>query len=160
MMGDEMAVRSGGMYGNPESNYTLATPSSMSSWRGYAGTATSFVKAGLNLYANRQAYKAQSKQLAMDYASIQEEKTYNLRNYEQYISDTLANNKMSFYASGLDINSGTPANVLESNKVAMTEDWQMMRRNYNRQLASIENQQKANKRTHLVNQASAILSVF
>ena len=160
MMGDEMAVRSGGMYGNPESSYTLATPSSMSSWRGYAGTATSFVKAGLNLYANRQAYKAQQKQLAMDYAAIQEEKTYNLRNYSQYIADTLANNKMSFYASGLDINSGTPANVLESNRVAMTEDWQMMKSNYNRQLAGIERQQKANRRNFIASNASAILSVF
>lgn len=160
MMGDDMAVRSGGMYGNPESQYTLAQPSSGGSWANYGSAFGRIVKTGLNLYANRETYKARSKQLAMDYAAVQEEKNYNLRNYSQYIADTLANNKMSFYASGLDINSGTPANVLESNRVAMTEDWQMMKKNYNRELARIESQQKANKRTYLINQASAILSVF
>lgn len=159
-MGDEMAIRSGGMYGNPESQYTKAMPSSGGSWQSYGSAFGSFAKMGLNLYGNREAYKATSKQLAMDYAAIQEEKNYNLRNYSQQIADTLASNKMSFYASGLDINSGTPSSVLESNRLAMTEDWQMMKKNYDRQLASIANQQKANKRTHLINQASAILGVF
>lgn len=160
MMGDDMAVRSGGMYGNPSSQYTLAQPSSGGSWANYSSVFGSFVKTGLNLYANQKAYEARSNQLAMDYATMQEEKNYNLRNYSQYIADTLANNKMSFYASGLDINSGTPANVLESNRVAMTEDWQMMKKNYNRQLAGIEAQRKANNRTHVVNQMSTILSTF
>lgn len=160
MMGDDMAVRSGGMYGNPSSQYTLAQPSSGGSWANYGSVFGSFVKTGLNLYANQKAYEARSNQLAMDYAAVQEEKNYNLRNYSQYIADTLANNKMSFYASGLDINSGTPANVLESNRVAMTEDWQMMKKNYNRQLAGIEAQRKANNRTHVVNQMSTILSTF
>ena len=160
MMGDDMAVRSGGMYGNPESQYTLAQPSSGGSWANYGSAFGSFIKMGLNLYANRKAYNARSEQLASDYAAIQEEMNYNLRNYSQNIADTLAANKMSFYSSGLDLSSGTVGNVLESNKVAMTEDWQIMKKNYNRQLAGIEREQKANKRSHLINQASTILSVF
>ncbi len=159
-MGDEMAIRSGGMYGNPESSYTLAKPSSGGSWQGYAGAVGSVAKLGLNLYANRQAYKATSQQLAMDYNAVQQEKEYNLKNYAQRIADTLAGNKMSFYASGVDINAGTPANVLESNRAAMTEDWQIMKSNYNRQLAGIELQQQANKKSYRVKQFASVLSVF
>lgn len=160
MMGDEMAVRSGGMYGNPESQYTIAQPSSGGSWANYGSAFGSFAKMGLNLYANRTAYKARSEQLASDYAAIQREKEYNLKNYSQNIADTLAANKISFYSSGLDLSSGMVQNVLESNKVAMTEDWQMMKSNYNRQLAGIERQQKANRRNFIASNASAILSVF
>lgn len=160
MMGDEMAIRSGGMYGNPESQYTLAQPSSSGSWASYGSAFGSFAKMGLNLYSNREAYKAKSEQLASDYAAIQQEKEYNLKNYSQNIADTLAANKISFYSSGLDLSSGMVQNVLESNKSAMTEDWQMMKNNYNRQLSGIKKQQKANERNFVIDQASAILSVF
>lgn len=159
MMGDDMAIRSGGMYGNPESSYTLAKPVSWTGWAGGLQTAGSVLKAGASMFGSLMAYGAQQKQTEMDLQTLQKEKLYNLKNFQQTIADTFAKNKASFYASGLDF-SGTALSVARENRRALTEDMRMMEYNYNMQERSLREQQKANKRNLYTNIASSVLSVF
>lgn len=160
MMGDDMAIRSGGMYGNPESKYTLATPVSRgSSWAGGLQTAGSVLKAGAGIFGSVMQYGAERKQSEMDLRTLQMEKLYNLKNFQQTIADTFAQNKASFYASGLDF-TGTALSVARENKRALTEDMRMMEYNYNMKEKSIRESQKASERNLWGNIASSVLSIF
>ena len=159
MMGDDMAIRSGGMYGNPESAYTIAKPTTGTSWAGGLQTAGSVLKAGAGMFGSLMAYGAQQKQTEMDLQTLQKEKLYNLKNFQQTIADTFAMNKASFYASGLDF-TGTALSVARENKRALTEDMRMMEYNYDMQERSLREKQKANKRNLYTNIASSVLSVF
>lgn len=159
MMGDDMAIRSGGMYGNPESAYTIAKPTAGTSWAGGLQTAGSVLKAGAGMFGSLMAYGAQQKQTEMDLQTLQKEKLYNLKNFQQTIADTFAMNKASFYASGLDF-TGTALSVARENKRALTEDMRMMEYNYDMQERSLREKQKANKRNLYTNIASSVLSVF
>ena len=78
MMGDEMAVRSGGMYGNPESFFTNAMPSSS-----FDDTGTVFRGMGsvLNMWGNSVKHKAEMKQLRNNQRLLELEKQYNLENF-------------------------------------------------------------------------------
>lgn len=159
MMGDDMAIRSGGMYGNPESKYTLANPNVGSSWAGGLQTVGSVFKAGAGMFGSLLSYGAQQKQTEMDLQTLQKEKLYNLKNFEQTIADTFAKNKASFYASGLDF-TGTALSVARENRRALTEDMRMMEYNYEMQERSLREKQKANKRNLYSNIAGSVLSVF
>lgn len=159
MMGDDMAIRSGGMYGNPESQYTLAQPTSSFSWGSALQTGGSVLKAGVGMASAIMNYGATAKQLSMDLQSLAKEREYNVANYKQNIADTFAKNKASFYASGLDF-SGTAKSVAEENRRAMTEDLRMMEYNYDMRKKSLKQQQKANERNLYTGIASSVLSVF
>lgn len=141
-MGDDMAIRSGGMYGNPESAYTLAKPvagAAMASGIKMAGAA---ISAGAGMIGGIIGYNAQMKQIQTNLQVLQQEKQYNLKNYKQAIADTFAQNKASFYASGLDF-TGTALSVARENKRAMTEDMRMMEYNYDMQKKSLNQQRRA-----------------
>ena len=159
MMGDDMAIRSGGMYGNPESNYTLAKPVSSTGWGSSLQTYGSVLKAGAGMFSSLMSYGAQQKQTEMDLQTLQKEKLYNLKNFQQTIADTFAKNKASFYASGLDF-TGTALSVARENRRALTEDMRMMEYNYEMQERSLREKQKANKRNLYSNIAGSVLSVF
>lgn len=158
MMGDEMAVRSGGIYGNPASSYTLAQPSSMIS--GIGGVVSGIAKAGVGMYSALQGYKYAQKQAALNLESLRKEREYNVKNYEQNMADILATNKMSFYTSGLDLSSRTVTGMMETNRAALQEDLDMMKYNYDVQERSIQNQMKANKRKLVGDMVSSVVSIF
>jgi len=161
MMGDDMAIRSGGMYGNPESRYTLARPTSGS--MGFGGGVSMVGKAtkmGFGIASAFGNYWADESQIASDLATLRREKAYNIKNFEQSIADTMARNKMSFYSSGLDIKSGTAQDVMISNRQALQEDLGMMEHNYNIQERSLKEKQKALRGNLIGNIASSVLSVF
>ena len=166
MMGDDMAIRSGGMYGNPESSYTRAMPSSGVSVSGFHPVSR-FVKAGINANLQWNAVNAQYvsdfNQAQLNLQALRKERDYNLENYQQYISDTLAKNKMSFYASGLDL-SGTAMDVTMANKAALEKDMGVMNYNYNVKEKTIQNEIKAIKEKHKAGQrqvlADFVTSIF
>lgn len=160
MMGDEMAVRSGGMYGNPESSYTLATPSSSGSWVSSAASYGKVLKAGVGMYSALQGYKYAQKQASLNLESLRKEREYNIKNYEQNMADILATNKMSFYTSGLDLSSRTVTGMMETNRAALQEDLDMMKYNYDVEERSIQNQMKANKRKLVGDMVSSVVSIF
>lgn len=140
-MGDEMAVRSGGMYGNPESNYTLATPSSGFSG---AGTVVSSMGKLANMWGTAVAHKAEQRQLRNNQRLLELEKQYNLENFQQKIADTVAENKMSFYSSGLDI-AGSAQDVITSNRQALEKDMGVMQRNYDVQIENLQAKKRAKR---------------
>lgn len=157
MVGDDMAILSGGMYGNPESDYTLATP--VSKWdmlRGQAGTIGGVVAKGAKMFGALQSYGAAQKQNEIDTQTLMRERDYNIKNYEQFIADQLASNKISFYASGLDYKTGTARSVIESNRAASTEDLNVMKYNYDMKLKSLKEQRKANETNLYTDMISAI----
>lgn len=88
----------------------------------------------------REQAKAQISQINNNIAALMEEKVYNTQNYQQFIADQLASNKMSFYASGLDYSSGTAKDVIMANKAASTADMNMMIRNYDTQIKNLKTQ--------------------
>lgn len=141
MMGDEMAVRSGGMYGNPESQYTLATPSS---GFGGAGTVVSSMGKLANMWGTSVAHKAEMRQLRNNQRLLELEKQYNLENFQQKIADTVAENKMSFYSSGLDI-AGSAQDVITSNRQALEKDMGVMQRNYDVQIENLQAKKRAKR---------------
>lgn len=159
MMGDDMAIRSGGMYGNPESKYTIATPSEPNSWMSNASTYGGLLKAGAGMYSAMQNYKYQQKQAELNLESLRKERAYNVENFKQNMADTLAKNKMSFYASGLDM-SGSAMAVTMSNQAAMRDELNMMEYNYDIQEKNIKNSMKAAKRNLIGGIVGSVASVF
>jgi hypothetical protein len=159
MMGDDMAIRSGGMYGRPESKYTVATPSQPSSWMDSASTYGKLFKAGAGMYSALQNYKYSQKQAELNLEALQKERLYNVANFKQQMADTLAQNKMSFYASGLDY-TGTAMSVTMSNQTALQDELNMMEYNYDIQEKNIKNSQKAAKRQLYGNVISSVASLF
>lgn len=160
MMGDDMAIRSGGMYGNPASNYTLAKVGFSGSGNGLSWLGKAF-KIGAGLMGNYASAKSERNQLTMDLEKLREEKEYNLKNFQQTIADTFAMNKASFYASGLDF-TGTALSVARENKRALTQDMRIMEQNYKAQEATIMNKREA-ARTRgniLTNAVSSVMSIF
>lgn len=160
MMGDEMAVRSGGMYGNPESQYTLARPSSGFDYGQAFSAAGQIASAGGGIGSAIM----KGRQISSNIGSLIAEKNYNIKNYEQRIADTLASNKMSFYASGLDTNSGTPVDVMEQNRLAMEEDLARMAGDYIEKEKNLKRAKRAS-RLDVISQvgqmgASAAMLVF
>lgn len=141
MMGDDMAVRSGGMYGNPESSFTNAMPSSR-----FGGAGTVFDSMGklLNMWGTAVAYKAERKQSKERQRMLELEKKYNLENFQQKIADTVAENKMSFYSSGLDI-AGSAQDVITSNRQALEKDMGIMELNYDTAIANEKARRKASR---------------
>lgn len=88
----------------------------------------------------REQAKAQIDQVNNNIAALMREKSYNVQNYQQFIADQLASNKMSFYASGLDYSSGTARDVIMANKAASTADMNMMVQNYDTQIKNLKTQ--------------------
>lgn len=162
-MGDDMAIRSGGMYGNPESAYTLAKPVS-GGFRSGAGAGFGFfgrsLKAITGIAAANDKYEAEKDQIEADLYSLRKEKEYNLKNFQQTIADRFAQNKMSFYSSGLDLSSGSAQDVIENNRLALQEDMQQMAFNYNMQEWSLKEKQKALRGNLIGDIASSVLSIF
>lgn len=159
MMGDDMAIRSGGMYGNPESKYTIATPSEPKSWMSNASTYGGLLKAGAGMYSAITSYGAEMKQAHLNLESLRKERAYNVENFKQNMADTLAKNKMSFYASGLDM-SGTAMAVTMGNQSAMQDELNMMEYNYDIQEKNIKNSMKAAKRNLIGGIVGSVASVF
>ena len=155
-----MAIRSGGMYGNPESKYTLAKPTTSTSWAGGASFMGGIVKAGFNVAGAITRNWAEREQISKDLSNLRKEKEYNLKNFQQTIADTFAQNKMSFYSSGLDLSSGSVQDVIENNKYALQEDMQQMAYNYNMQERSLKEKQKALRGNLISDIASSVLSIF
>ena len=165
MMGDEMAIRSGGMYGNPESQYTFAQPSSGGT-SGFGGggfspiaVAGKLFNIGQNIAAINSQYATEELQANLNLQALKEEREYNVKNFEQYMADTLASNKMSFYSSGLDISSGSAQDVMLNNQRALNEDLVRMTHNYDIQERNIREGMKASKSKRTAESASAIASV-
>lgn len=159
MVSDDIAIRSGGMYGNPESPYTIAMPSNSSSWMSNASTYGKVFKAGASMYSSLQNYKYKQKQAELNLEALQKERLYNVANFKQSMADTLAQNKMSFYASGLDF-TGTALSVTRANQAALKEDLDMMEYNYDIQERNIRNSQKAAKRQLTGDIISSVASIF
>ena len=140
---------SGGMYGNPDLIGSATDPMQVMSATNQipvpiSGLAT-VVGKGFEMFGNLQAYKAKQKQNEIDTQTLMRERDYNIKNYEQFIADQLASNKISFYASGLDYKTGTARSVIESNRAASTEDMNVMKYNYDMKLKSLKEQRKANE---------------
>lgn len=154
MMGDEMAIRSGGMYGNPESQYTLAQPSGNI---GVAGKVASGMGSLLNMWGTSVKHKAEQRQLRENQRLLEFEKQYNLENFQQKIADTVAENKMSFYSSGLDI-AGSAQDVITSNRRALEKDMGVMQRNYDVQIENLQRQRKAKRIGFGIEQASNVVN--
>lgn len=154
-----MAVRSGGMYGRPESKYTVATPSAPSSWMNNASTYGSVFKAGAGMYSSMVNYKYQQKQSELNLEALQKERQYNIANFKQHMADIFASNKMSFYASGLDY-TGTAMAVTMGNQDALRDELKMMEYNYATQEQNIRNSQKAAKRQLIGNVIGSVASIF
>jgi len=151
MMGDEMAVRSGGMYGNPESSYTRATPSSSFDYGQAFTSAGQIIQSGAGL----GSAIVQKDQINANIGALRFERQYNVDKYKQLMADTLASNKMSFYSSGLDFKSGTAMDVIQNNQRAMEEDLGMMEWNYVQQEKNLKKAKKANR----LNIASSIFQM-
>lgn len=161
MMGDDMAIRSGGMYGNPESAYTIARPVSFTQASGGGITSvTRFAKMGLNIGAAYGEYLANTMQIDKDLRALRREKEYNVKNFQQKMADTLASNKMSFYASGLDIKSGTAQDVMISNREALQEDLEMLTYNYGVQEEALKRRRRDLKSKLALDVGSSVLSMF
>ena len=97
-----MAIRSGGMYGRPESQYTLAIPNNTKRGGSAVMPMAKIMQAGFNVAASFGDYWATENQISRDLNALRKEREYNVKNYKQSIADTIAMNKMSFYSSGLD----------------------------------------------------------
>lgn len=155
MVGDDMAILSGGMYGNPESAYTKAMPVS---WSDKVMSGVSFggnvVSTGLKFYNKYLGYKAVDEQIGADLHALEVEKAYNVKNYKQQIADTLASNKISFYSSGLDINTGTARNVIESNRTAGLENLAQIEARYNTQIQNLKDKRNANEKAKIAGMMS------
>lgn len=162
MMGDDMAVRSGGMYGNPESQYTMARPSSSGSSPTFSPYQMfgKMVRAGIGMDAAVVQSGYEINQANLNLEALRKEREYNIENFEQNMADVLASNKMSFYASGLDLSSGTAANVMAANQGAMQKDLSMMAYNYDIQERNIKNAKKASKDRFKSNIISSVASIF
>lgn len=158
MMGDDMAIRSGGMYGRPESKYTVATPVSNNATPVF-DKGVGILKEGLNMYSKSRQYEYVRKQSKLDLEALYKERDYNIANFKQQMADTLASNKMSFYASGLDYKTGTPANVLKTNYSALQNDLEMMKYNYATKERNIRNEMEAANRRHFGDMASSAISI-
>lgn len=141
MMGDDMAIRSGGMYGRPESQYTLAMPAS--SYTSPYSSVLNWGKTVADIYSASREERNIRKQANLDWQALQMERAYNVANFKQKMADTLAQNKMSFYASGLDYKSGSARDVIQSNQTALGNDLAMMEYNYDVQERNIQNRRTA-----------------
>lgn len=163
MIGDDMAVLSGGMYGASESDYTRAIPSFISQAGKnaiYAGAGAKILGRGVGLFGIATSARAENKQYNANIRALQEEKRYNVANYEQYIADMIASNKMSFYSSGLDYNTGTARDVIENNRQAATADMNRMIKNYDTQIKSLKQQRDAAAISGVASFASTALTSF
>lgn len=165
MMGDDMAIRSGGMYGNPESAYTIARPIVNSTGFGGSGMGAGLswvakgAKISMGLVGAGLQYNAEMSQITRDLETLRKEREYNLTNFKQRIADTFAMNKASFYASGLDF-TGTALSVARENKRALTKDMRMMQYNYQAQEESLKEKESAARHNRIANIASSILGAF
>lgn len=159
-MGDDMAIRSGGMYGRPESQYTIAMPSSSGSWMSNASTYGGVLKAGFSMFSSLQNYKYEQKQANLNLEALRKEREYNVANFKQSMADTLAQNKMSFYASGLDYSTGTAQSVIMGNQSALRDELNMMEYNYAMKEKSLKNSKKASERNLVSNMIGSALSIF
>lgn len=155
-----MAIRSGGMYGRPESQYTIAMPSSSGSWMSSASTYGSVLKAGFGMFSSLQNYKYEQKQANLNLEALRKEREYNVANFKQSMADTLAQNKMSFYASGLDYSTGTAQSVIMGNQSALRDELNMMEYNYAMKEKSLKNSKKASERNLMSNMIGSALSIF
>ena len=145
-----MYGKSGGMYGNPSLIGSATDPMQVMSASnqiptGNLGLVAGIVGTGAKMFGALQGYKAKQKQNEIDYQTLMRERDYNIKNYEQFIADQLASNKISFYASGLDYKTGSARAVIESNRAASTEDMNVMKYNYDMKLKSLKEQRKANE---------------
>jgi flagellar biosynthesis/type III secretory pathway protein FliH len=140
MMGDDMVIRSGGMYGE----YTSATPSNRGLFSS-GGFAIPVSKIFKGISAGVKWGYAQD-QLSNDLRALKKEREYNVKNFQQMMADTLAKNKMSFYASGLEHGYGTAFDVTESNQRALKDEFNMMIYNYQMREKNIHNAEKAANR--------------
>ena len=150
-----MAILSGGMYGNPESQYTRAMPIGLSD-KIMSGVSIggNILNAGLSFYKKGLGYKAIDEQIGADLLALEVEKAYNVKNYKQSIADTLASNKISFYSSGLDINTGTARSVIESNRSAGIDDMQQMINMYDTKIKNLKDQRNANEKAKIAGMLS------
>ena len=104
-------------------------------------------------------YKYEQKQARLNLESLRKERDYNVANFKQQMADTLASNKTSFYASGLDM-SGTAMAVTMGNQSALRDELNMMEYNYAIQEKNIKNSMKASKRNLIGNVVGSVASVF
>ena len=144
MMGDDMAIRSGGMYGDPASSYTIARP--VANTQGLGGGITPiarFAKMGLNIGAAYGDYIANTMQIDKDLRALRREKEYNVKNFEQKMADTLASNIMSFYA-----------------RDALQEDLGMLTYNYGVQEEALKRRRRDLKSKLALDVGSSVLSMF
>lgn len=160
MMGDDIAIRSGGMYGNPESKYTLATPTSNFGGVSAFSSALKFGRFALDAYSASKESQFAQKQGRLDLEALYKERDYNVANFKQQMADTLASNKMSFYASGLDYRYGTAQNVIKSNQTALQNDLEIMKYNYDIQERNIKNNMKAASRRAFGKVASSWINMM
>lgn len=114
----------------------------------------------LDQYGALSRNSAEGKQLGLNLKSLMDEKRYNLENFQQRIADTIASNKMSFYSSGLDINSGTAASVMRSNENALLADYGMMERDYETKEKSLRIKMRENERAFDMIPVQSFLSIF
>lgn len=156
-----MYGKSGGVYGNPDLIGSATDPMQVMSAGNQIpsfnfGGLSSVIKTGAKMFGTLQSYGATQKQNEMDTQTLMKERDYNIKNYEQFIADQLASNKISFYASGLDYKTGTARSVIESNRAASTEDMNVMKYNYDMKLKSLKEQRKANETNLYTDMISAI----
>ena len=118
---------------------------------------SNILNAGFNIYGKYLEYKAIDDQIGADLHALEVEKLYNVKNFKQKIADTLASNKMSFYSSGLDINTGTARNVIESNRTAGLEDLEQMEARYNTQIQNLKDKRNALEKKKIAGMTSYIL---
>lgn len=101
------------------------------------------------------SYNATKHSLNSSIRALKKERDYNIKNFRQGMADTLAANKMSFYASGLE-QEGTALNITTSNQIALGEDLKYMEDVYKQELHQLNVQKKANKRALIGNVVGSV----
>lgn len=98
---------------------------------------------GLSLIGNVFGNKAQNKQIDANIKSLRSELAWNTKVMQQNMVDTMASNKMSFWGSGLNINTGTASQVIANNQQVLGGELQHYQRSVKQQISNLASQRKS-----------------
>jgi hypothetical protein len=101
------------------------------------------VSTAVSLVGNVLNNKAQNKAIEGSISALRSELSFNTGVMKQNMVDTMASNKMSFFSSGLDTNTGTAAQVTMSNNQVLQRNLQHYKENMNQQISNLASQKKS-----------------
>lgn len=98
---------------------------------------------GLGLIGGFFGNKAQNKQIDANIKSLRSELAWNTKVMQQNMVDTMASNKMSFWGSGLNINTGTASQVIANNQQVLGGELQHYQKSVQQQIKNLASQRKS-----------------